>query len=57
MNEQPSKSVARLSGVSLRYGKTLALDALTLDFPAGRMIGLIGPVASAAHPHYHAFAG
>ncbi len=43
MNEQPSKSVARLSGVSLRYGKTLALDALTLDFPAGRMIGLIGP--------------
>ena len=36
-------AVARLQGLSLRYGKTQALDAVTLDFPAGRMIGLIGP--------------
>jgi len=35
--------VARLTDVSLRYGKTLALDAITLDFPAGQMVGLIGP--------------
>ncbi|WP_321820178.1 MULTISPECIES: ribosome-associated ATPase/putative transporter RbbA [unclassified Burkholderia] len=35
--------VARLSGVSLRYGDTAALDDVTLDIPAGRMIGLIGP--------------
>ncbi|QTO24105.1 ribosome-associated ATPase/putative transporter RbbA [Burkholderia seminalis] len=35
--------VARLSGVSLRYGATCALDDVTLDIPAGRMIGLIGP--------------
>jgi len=35
--------VARLTAVSLRYGKTLALDALTLDLPAGHMLGLIGP--------------
>jgi len=35
--------VARLSGISLRYGKTVALDDVTLDIPAGRMVGLIGP--------------
>ncbi|MCV6800023.1 ribosome-associated ATPase/putative transporter RbbA [Achromobacter ruhlandii] len=35
--------VVKLSGVSLRYGKTLALDAISLDIPAGRMVGLIGP--------------
>ncbi|WP_241051480.1 ribosome-associated ATPase/putative transporter RbbA [Achromobacter xylosoxidans] len=35
--------VGKLSGVSLRYGKTLALDGITLDIAAGRMIGLIGP--------------
>jgi ABC-type glutathione transport system ATPase component len=27
----------------LRYGKTVALDGITLDIPAGRMVGLIGP--------------
>ncbi len=35
--------VARLSGVSLRYGKTVALDGITLDIPSGRMVGLLGP--------------
>ena len=35
--------VARLDGVSLRYGKTLALDAISLQVPAGCMVGLIGP--------------
>ncbi|ABO59217.1 ribosome-associated ATPase/putative transporter RbbA [Burkholderia sp. SIMBA_043] len=35
--------VARLSGVSLRYGGKAALDDVTLEIPAGRMIGLIGP--------------
>ena len=35
--------VARLAGVSLRYGKTLALDAVNLEVPAGCMVGLIGP--------------
>lgn len=34
---------ARLVEVSLRYGKTVALDDVSLDFPAGRMVGLIGP--------------
>ena len=35
--------VARLQGVSLRYGKTLALDSITLDIPSGCMVGFIGP--------------
>ena len=40
---EPAGTVASLSDVSLRYGKTLALDSITLDVPAGGMIGLIGP--------------
>jgi ribosome-dependent ATPase len=35
--------VARLEAVSHRYGKTVALDAVTLDLPSGGMVGLIGP--------------
>lgn len=35
--------VAKLHDVSLLYGKTRALDAISLEIPAGRMIGLIGP--------------
>ncbi|MBA1316154.1 ribosome-associated ATPase/putative transporter RbbA [Pseudomonas monteilii] len=41
--QESRASVARVSQVSLHYGKTLALDALDLDLPAGGMIGLIGP--------------
>jgi ribosome-dependent ATPase len=35
--------VTQLMDVSLQYGKTRALDTVTLDLPAGRMVGLIGP--------------
>ena len=35
--------VVRLTGVSLRYGATLALNGIDLEVPAGRMVGLIGP--------------
>jgi ribosome-dependent ATPase len=35
--------VVRLKDVSHSYGKTRAIDGITLDLPAGRMIGLIGP--------------
>lgn len=35
--------VVRLRGVSLRYRKTEALKDITLDLPAGCMVGLIGP--------------
>ncbi len=33
----------RLKGVTLHYGKTLALDDVALCIPAGRIVGLIGP--------------
>ena len=36
-------AVARLSGVGLRYGATRALEAIDLELPAQRMVGLIGP--------------
>lgn len=35
--------VASLSSVSAHYGKTIALDNIDLQFPAGCMVGLIGP--------------
>ncbi|MBS0580181.1 MAG: ribosome-associated ATPase/putative transporter RbbA [Proteobacteria bacterium] len=35
--------VVRLQGVSQRYGKAVALDDISLEIPAGKMIGLIGP--------------
>jgi ribosome-dependent ATPase len=39
----PEEPAARLTNVTLRYGKTIALDAVNLEVPAGRMVGLIGP--------------
>ena len=38
-----SGPAARLVDVALRYGKTVALDGVSLDLPAGRMVGMIGP--------------
>jgi ribosome-dependent ATPase len=35
--------VARLDQVTHRYGKTAALDGVTLALPAGVLVGLIGP--------------
>ena len=35
--------VVSLVGVSLNYGKTRALDDVTLDIPSGCMVGVIGP--------------
>ncbi|MBS0245382.1 MAG: ribosome-associated ATPase/putative transporter RbbA [Proteobacteria bacterium] len=44
MTETPAAGyVVRLNDVTLRYGATLALDTVTLDLPAGQMVGLIGP--------------
>ncbi|MCQ2048604.1 ATP-binding/permease fusion ABC transporter [Stutzerimonas stutzeri] len=42
MNQSPAP-VAEISGVSLQYGKTRALDNLSLSLPARCMVGLIGP--------------
>lgn len=36
-------TVVQLTGVSLHYGKTQALDEISLAIPSGRMVGLIGP--------------
>ncbi|HCV12144.1 MAG TPA: multidrug ABC transporter ATP-binding protein, partial [Candidatus Accumulibacter sp.] len=35
--------VVRLDGINLRYGKTVALDGITLAIPASCMVGIIGP--------------
>ena len=35
--------VASLEQVSLQYGQTRALDSISLEIPAGCMVGLIGP--------------
>ncbi|MGD0025568.1 MAG: ATP-binding cassette domain-containing protein, partial [Xanthobacteraceae bacterium] len=35
--------VARLDNVTQRYGRAVALDAVTIELPAGCMVGLIGP--------------
>jgi len=37
------QTVVSLKNVTQRYGKTVALDDITLDIPANLMIGLIGP--------------
>lgn len=42
MAEQ-TQPVARLTGVTHRYRKTIALDAVSLDIPAGQMVGFLGP--------------
>jgi ribosome-dependent ATPase len=34
---------ANLDGVTLRYAKVIAVDAVTLALPTGRMVGFIGP--------------
>ena len=43
MDAGMGKQVAVLREVTLRYGETLALDSVSLDLPAGRTTGLIGP--------------
>ncbi len=42
MTEAPAP-VARLAAVTLRRGRTVALDQLDLLVPGGRMVGFIGP--------------
>ncbi|WP_282875631.1 ribosome-associated ATPase/putative transporter RbbA [Pseudomonas peli] len=39
----PAAPVAQLQDVSLQYGKTCALKAVSLEIPAQCMVGLIGP--------------
>jgi ribosome-dependent ATPase len=39
----PAPPVARITGLGHRYRRTIVLDDVTLELPAGRMLGLIGP--------------
>jgi len=39
-------AVVSARGLSKRYGKTVAVDSIDFDIPAGRIIGLIGPNGS-----------
>ncbi|VTZ50136.1 fused ribosome-associated ATPase: ATP-binding protein; ATP-binding protein; putative membrane protein [Methylocella tundrae] len=43
MTTPHGEAVSELRGVSLRYGTTVALDDVTIAFPAGCTVGLIGP--------------
>ncbi len=38
-----SRPVVRAEGLSLLYGKVRALDDVSIDLPAGCIVGLIGP--------------
>ena len=38
-----ARAVASLNALTQRYGKTVALDNVTLTIPPGRLVGLIGP--------------
>ena len=44
MTDSPD-GVARLVGVSHRYRAVAAVDDISLELPAGRMMGFIGPDA------------
>lgn len=35
--------IAKVERLSHRYGKTIALNDVTIDIPANRMVGMIGP--------------
>jgi len=39
-------AIVSARGLSKRYGKTVAVDNVSFDIPAGRIIGLIGPNGS-----------
>jgi len=43
--ESARRSFATLEGVGLRYGKTVALEDIDLELPAGGIVGVIGPDA------------
>lgn len=43
MTGQMRRPIVRLQDLTLRYGTTCALEAVTLDVPSGCTVGLIGP--------------
>ena len=45
IEESTPRHFAKLEGVGLRYGETIALEDIDLVLPAGRIVGVIGPDA------------
>ena len=45
-NANPTANVVTARGLSKRYGNTVAVDNISLNIPAGRIVGLIGPNGS-----------
>jgi ribosome-dependent ATPase len=43
MAEPSAKPVVSIKSVTHRYGKVVALDAISLDIPPGLMVGIVGP--------------
>ncbi len=43
MDAATAEWVVRVGGVTQHYGKTVALDDISIDIPANKMVGLIGP--------------
>jgi ribosome-dependent ATPase len=43
MSGSGATPIVRIGDLRLVYGETKALDSVSLDIPAGRMVGLIGP--------------
>ena len=43
-------AVISARGLSKRYGKSVAVDNISFEIPAGRIIGLIGPTSRARPP-------
>ena len=43
MSASDKPPVVRLSGVTLHYGETLAIDDVSLDFPSGVVTAMVGP--------------
>ncbi|WP_395016974.1 ribosome-associated ATPase/putative transporter RbbA [Dongia sp.] len=42
-NAEPGPAALRIDGLSHRYGKTVALDAIALEIPQGASVALVGP--------------
>ena len=45
-NANPTANVVTARGLTKRYGNTVAVDNISLNIPAGRIVGLIGPNGS-----------
>ncbi len=43
-------AVVSLDGITCRYGDVLAVDQVTLQLPAGVLVGFVGPSGSQVEP-------